>query len=364
MELIALIVIVVFFIFIYQLSIYLINRIKNCTLSKLVNGNFILLFTLFTIIFTKLFILDIYKIPSISMMSTLIPEDVILVNKLKYGVNLPRSLYEIPIVNLFLLNDRKALKKDLWEYKRINGFEKVKQGNIVVFNSISNNNVVVKRCVAVAGDTLRIENENIYINNFLYNSIDSETNTYNFRTTDKNMLDKLVDSIPLKSIGLLNIKDNVYQANLSRLELNQLKKMNWIDSITIHIDTINVERKIFCKHSEWTYNNMGPFVVPKKEMKIELNDTTFSLYKKTINDYENCTFKEINGNYFINGYKMNSYTFKQDYYFMMGDNRNKSIDSRSFGFLPKSKIIGKVQCVLFSNFQSDFQWNRFLKDVN
>jgi len=366
LELIVLIVIVVVFIFIYKASIHLINKIKNSILSKLVNGSFVLLFTLFIIINTKLFILDIYKIPSISMMSTLLPEDIILVNKLKYGAKLPRSPYEIPLVNLFFYsNNRKASKKHWWGYKRINGFEKIKQSDIIVFNAIfNNNNVTVKRCVAVAGDTLRIENENIYTNNLLYTSTDSETNTYNFRATDENRLDKLVDSLPLKSIGLLNIKDDYYQANFSKLELNQLKRMNCIDSVTIYIDTFNIKRKIFCKHPQWTFNNMGPFIVPKKGMKIELNHETFSLYNETINNSENCILKEVNGNYFINENKINSYTFKQNYYFMMGDNRNKSIDSRSWGFLPESKIIGKVQYVLFSNFQSHFQWNRLLKVVN
>jgi signal peptidase I len=133
----------------------------------------------------------------------------------------------------------------------------------------------------------------------------------------------------------------------------------------IQIDTFSVNKKLFCNLSKkWTLDNMGPFVVPKKGMKINLNPETFSLYRDAINSSENYLIKEIDGVYYINNNKINTYIFKQDYYFMLGDNRKYSINSRFWGFIPESNIIGKVQCVLFSNYQSNFQWNRLFKSVN
>ncbi|WP_308990446.1 signal peptidase I [Mariniflexile litorale] len=99
-------------------------------------------------------------------------------------------------------------------------------------------------------------------------------------------------------------------------------------------------------------------------MHIVLNDENLAIYEKAINSSENSSVKEIDGAYYINDKKATHYTFKHDYYFMMGDNRGGTMDSRIWGFVPKENIIGKVQCVLYSNYQDEFQWNRLLKSVN
>ncbi|WP_045372698.1 signal peptidase I, partial [Jejuia pallidilutea] len=84
----------------------------------------------------------------------------------------------------------------------------------------------------------------------------------------------------------------------------------------------------------------------------------YLLYEQTINKFENANLKHIEGKFYIKGKTATTYTFKKNYYFMMGDNRKATSDSRSWGFLPEENIIGKVQCVLFSNFKNKFQWNR------
>lgn len=368
LELLLLILGIIIFIFIYKSGIHLINKIKNKILRNLINTCFLLLFILTIIISTKLFAFDIYKIPSVSMENTLYPEDIILVNKIKYGAKLPCSPYEIPWVNLvFYLNDKrkKTLKENLWPYKRISGLEKIKQGDVFVFNSVSNeNDILVKRCVALAGDTIKIENAKVYTNNKLYLSNDFEKNNYKFKVSNKNKIYNVIDSLALKNYISIDNRIKFGIANLSKFELEQLKKKNCIDSITIQVDTFNVNKKLFCNLSKkWTLDNMGPFVVPKKGMKIDLNPKTYSLYQGVINS-ESSLIKEIDSTYYINNNKINSYTFKQDYYFMLGDNRKYSIDSRFWGFIPESNIIGKVQCVLYSNYQSKSKWNRLFKSVN
>lgn len=369
LELLLLITGFVIFIFIYKYGFHLINKIKNNILKSIVNICFLLLFILTIIINTKLFAFDIYKIPSISMENTLFPEDIILVDKLKYGARLPRSPFEIPWVNLaFYFNDnaKKRIKENWWTYKRISGLEKIRQGDVFVFNSVSSEfDILVKRCVALAGDTLNIKNGRIYTNNKLFTSPDSEKNNYKFKITNKKKIYNIIDSLDLKEYISIDKRIKLGEANLSRFELEQLKNTNCIDSITIQIDTFNIKKKLFFNLSKmWTLDNIGPFVIPKKGMKIDLNPETFSLYRDAINSSENNSIKEINGIYYINNNKINTYTFKQDYYFMLGDNRKYSIDSRFWGFIPESNIIGKVQYVLFSNYQSNFQWSRLFKSVN
>lgn len=328
----------------------------------------VFLLTLSLIISIKLCVLDIFKIPSSSMESILFTDDIILVNKLKYGPRLPRSPFEIPWIKIALyFNDgaRKRIKDDWWNYKRLSGITTIKQGDIFVFNSTWNKDyILVKRCVALPGDTLKIKNAEIYTNNKLFDSPDSEKNDYKFRIKNKIVLSRIMDSLALNSIVINNWNDKIIKVNLSKSELNFLRKFNCINSVKIQIDTF-VEGKTFVKTPKikWTFDNMGPFVVPKKGMQIKLNKEMYSLYEKAINSSENCKITELNDTYFVNNKKATTYKFKQDYYFMMGDNRKETLDSRAWGFVPESNIIGKVQCVLWSNYDGKFQWNRLLKNV-
>jgi signal peptidase I len=209
------------FIFIYRNGFNLISRIKNKILKNVVNTCFLLLFIFTIIISTKLVAFDIYRIPSVSMENTLFPEDIILVDKLKYGARLPRSPFEIPWVNLvFYFNDtaKKRIKENWWGYKRIIGLEKIKQGDVFVFNSVSSkNNILVKRCVALAGDTLHIINAKIITNNELFSSYDSEKNNYKFKITNKKKIYNIIDSLALKNYISIDNKINYGEANLQRL---------------------------------------------------------------------------------------------------------------------------------------------------
>lgn len=352
----------------YSLALRYIPLIRYHFLRKTIKGIFLFLFLLSSTISIKLLAFDIYKIPSSSMENMLYPGDIIVVNKLQYGPKLPRSPFEIPWVNLgFYMNKnaRARIKETWWDYSRWGGTTTIKQGDIFVFNSVWDKDfILVKRCLGVSGDTLCIKKGEVYTNSILFNSPETVKNNCNFRIKNKKHLYKVLDSLPVEGyINNDNKKRYFANAIFSKQEFEFLQKKNCIDLIKKNIDVYSVSQEKLLKTitSQWTLDDMEPIVIPKREMEIQLNPDSFILYKKIMNLFEKSTITEINGTYFINGKRATTYKFKLNYYFMMGDNRKGTIDSRRWGFLPETNIIGKVQCILFSNKNETFQWNRLFK---
>lgn len=352
----------------HSIALRYIYLIRSIFLRKMVTGVFLFLLLLSSTISIKLLAFDIYKIPSSSMENMLYPGDVIVVNKLKYGPKLPRSPFEIPWVNLdFYMNKnaRARMKETWWDYTRWGGTKTIKQGDVFVFSlNTSLTYFVVKRCVGLPGDTLRVNNGEIYTNKILYHSPKTVINNCSFSIKNKAKLYKLLDSLKMEgNINLNHECKNKASAMFSIQEFELLHNKQCIDSIKKIIDVYDVSKEKILKTptSQWTLDNMGPIVVPKKGMQIHLNPTTFMLYEKVLHLFEKSTISEKNGSYYSNGKKITTYKFKLNYYFMMGDNRKETMDSRSWGFLPETNIIGKVQCILFSNKNEEFQWDRLFK---
>jgi signal peptidase I len=360
-------IILVLFAVTYSISFRYILLIRHIFLRKMVTGVFLFLLLLSSTICIKLLAFDIYKIPSSSMENMLYPGDVIVVNKLQYGPKLPRSPFEIPWVNLgFYMNKnaRSRMKETWWDYNRLGGTTTIKQGDVFVFNSTWNKDfILVKRCVGLPGDTLIIKKGEIYTNSIVFNSPETVKNNCSFHIKNRKLLYKIIDSIPIE--GYINYdyrKPNCGSVIFSKQEFELLLKRKCIDSINKNIDVYSAEEKLLkTTTSKWTLDDMGSIVIPKKDMVIQLNPDTFILYEKVIRLLEKSTITEKEGTYFINGKRTTTYKFKLNYYFMMGDNRKGTFDSRCWGFLPETNIIGKVQCVLFSNKYEEFQWDRLFK---
>ncbi len=117
------------------------------------------------------------------------------------------------------------------------------------------------------------------------------------------------------------------------------------------------------KQFKWTPDNFGPLVIPHKGLQIVLNHRNFLLYRRTIEELESGKPEEKKGHYYLDGKKTDTYTFRRNYYFMMGDNRSLSNDSRSWGFVPEEEITGKAMLIVFSGDSTGFRWNRLLKTI-
>ncbi|MDO5981580.1 signal peptidase I [Flavivirga spongiicola] len=361
------------FLYIFLVATYygfkvLLKRIKNSFIYRTAYGLFVFLFIFFIAISIKLFAFDIYKIPSSSMNNTLYTNDVIMVNKLKYGPKLPRSPFDIPWVNIaFYFNDkaRATMGTPWWDYKRLSGTTTIKKGDVIVFTMFDVDMVIVKRCIGKAGDTLTIKKGDVYVNNMAFNPSKLILNNYEFKVNDRKTFYSKLDSIDL-DISFTRTRTNNFRATLSFQDKKRLEELNMVESLVKVTDSLTDTSTAYpeSKYNQWNFDDYGPYIIPQKGMKIILTPENYALYHKVINEHEGVTIKNTEGTYSIKGKEVISYTFKQDYYFMMGDHRKGSLDSRLWGVVPEERIIGKVQCVLFSNYQDEFQWNRLFKFVN
>jgi signal peptidase I len=302
------------------------------------------------------------------MEDTLIPGDQIVVSKLHYGPRLPQSPFEIPWVNILFYLDKAARSKidSTWyQYKRLKGFTKISSGDVIVFNFPQQKGTFyIKRCIGLPGDIIRIRKGIISLNQQIIPAPLTSKVDYLIWANDDRLTDILEQSEITKE-KINRIQVGQFKLDLNRMQYETLRLKEGIDSISfleIPTDTMPHAYPYNMKF-RWTADNFGPLKVPQRGMRIEMTEGNFILYEKVIRDYEGKNLILRDGIVQEDGKEIRSYTFNQNYYFMMGDNRHNSADSRTWGFLPEKGIIGKAILVLYSNSENGFKWKRIFKRI-
>lgn len=306
--------------------------------------SFLSLFFVGLSILTRVFVLEIYRVPSSSMENALYPGDHIILSKLNYGPKLPRSPFEIPWVNLLFYADKTASDRSgtlWWTYHRWSGFSAIKHNDIVVFKrGDDESEFLVKRCIGVAGDTLKIENGQLYLNKQYIKDGHAVKFTYMLEVEDEMKFVKLADSLQVK-YSMANRKSRYMSisAKLTEAEFKSFQK----DNLKTIYRIISGNKSYPMKTSlRWTVDNLGPFTIPKNGMCIKLDSLNYDLYENVLHKVEHSPIRKLSGRFYLNNQPVTHYTFKNNYYFMMGDNRDDSHDSRFWGFVADQNIEGVV----------------------
>lgn len=365
----------------------------------------------------RTFFIEAYTIPTPSMEKSLLVGDYLFVSKASYGARLPMTPIAVPLTHhtIPVINVKSFVEWQKLPYLRLPGWGKIKRNDATVFNFPEGDTVVVnipeqsyyqlsrqlgrenvlkerfilpngrtfdgggitvrpidkkenyiKRTIGMPGETIEIKNREVFIDG---NAIAEPKDVmYTYLIYSQQALSpKVIRDKYNISLGHYYQDHKVYRAALTTAEANILRDFSSVDSVIVESHRAQNDFSIFPNVPEynWTVDNFGPLWIPKKAETVELNLDNLPLYRRVIEIYENNDLNVEGNDIYINGQKTTSYTFQQDYYFMMGDNRHNSADSRFWGFVPHDHIVGKAVFIWFSKDpETGVRWKRLFSTVD
>ncbi|MCG8734049.1 signal peptidase I [Tenacibaculum finnmarkense] len=353
----------------------------NSTLGEWVSS---IAFAIIAATLVHTYFMQPYTIPTSSLEKTLLVGDYLFVSKFHYGARIPSTTIAAPMahdtlpvlgVKSFISDDKNKdgfLNKTSLPYMRIPGFQKIKRNDIVVFSwpadslktmwgdksgvatykPIDKKTNYVKRATGIAGDTLEVRDGYVFINGKKTILPDRAKPQWYFKVDTQGV------KLPMETINEFNINgegqmsnDGIYYFNLTDDEAASLAKNSLVKSVTKRIRPKGTYDASVFPHSPkyaWSSDNFGPLYIPKAGSTVPLNEDTIPFYEQIIRRYENNNLTIFGDAIYINGKKATSYTFKQDYYWMMGDNRQNSLDARNWGYVPFDHVVGKPVLIWLS----------------
>ena len=373
------------------------------------------IFAVVVVTFINIFFFQAFKIPSSSMESTLYTGDHLFVSKLTYGPRVPQTPLTIPFTHNVAFGHESYSTLIQNDYRRLKGFRNVRRGDIVVFNFPNGDTVLtkapaddyhawvrasgreyavshfgpvvtrpvdkkdhyVKRCVALPGDTLTVRDGLVHINSVQQEIWPGIQLTYRVTTNGQRINPKIIDELGLNT-GELYFDQRIPGYPAMPLTAGMLEKVKTLSNVVEVRENLDIYPPDapdsymsvfpFTADTRWTRDYFGPLWIPEKGATVALDMENLPLYERIISVYEGHTLETADGKIFIDGQESESYTFGQDYYFMMGDNRHNSLDSRYWGFVPEDHIVGRPFVVWLSTdrnrkFPRSVRWGRFLKFV-
>ena len=360
----------------------------------------------------RIYVFAMFVIPTPSMEKSLLVGDYLLVSKLAYGPVMPNTPLSFPLVHntLPLSQTKKSFVEWIkWPYHRLKGLRRIKRNDVVVFNFPAGDTVLlenqavtyydvlrgyeesfgkeegrkrlaekytivsrpvdkrenyIKRCVAIAGDSLEVRDGQVWVNGSPQEPFPGIQYQYVVQVTSP------LTQYALDNLGITEYTGNgsMYYMFLTDEAAEKVRALGNVLSVRRYIYTPNTD--VFPQWAEprWSQDNYGPIWIPQKGATVQLTAENLPLYRRIIETYEGHELEERDGRIYIDGAEAGSYTFGMDYYWMMGDNRHNSADSRFWGFVPEDHIVGKASFVWLSldankSFPSNIRWERLFKKV-
>ncbi|PCJ66584.1 MAG: S26 family signal peptidase [Bacteroidetes bacterium] len=317
----------------------------------------------------RTFFIEAYQIPTSSMEKSLLRGDFLFVSKANYGPRIPMTPISFPFVHQELpFVGGKAYSEALQlPYYRLPGIQKIKNNDVVVFNypgeddrPVDKKTNYIKRCIAIPGDSLKIVNGIVYINGKRADA--AVHGQMSYQVTTSTVLDrKVLEKIDISEYGY-NEYAGGYEMWITPKNKQELAKLPGIVEIVPKIDKAGKHPEIFPNIPEvlpWSRDNYGTIYIPKKGDVLKLDKANMWTYKELIQKYEgNTGYRIVGDKAMIDGKEITEYEVQMDYYFMMGDNRHRSADSRYWGFVPEDHVVGKALFIWMSIEQDKIYGNR------
>ena len=327
-----------------------------------------LLFAIVVATIVHTYFIQPYTIPTSSLEKSLLVGDFLFVSKMNYGARVPMTTVALPMVHdsIPLTKSKSYLTWPQLPYMRLPGIQNIDRTDIVVFNwpvdtvfrffdtskrraykPVDKKSNYVKRCVGIPGDNLSIKDGMVYIDGKILQLPERAKPQFSYKIAldgktpiDFESLFKDLDVTDPAGFIDQTKRDTVIMSALTEVGAERLKNTPGITAVIRQISRED-DNGVFPHINKWNRDNYGPVYIPEEGKTVALTAETLPFYKAIITDYENNDLKVNGSEIRINGEIATNYTFKQNYYFMMGDNRHNSEDSRYWGFVPENHIVGK-----------------------
>lgn len=363
--------------------------------TKVVEWIDAIIFAVIAATFIRMFFIEAYTIPTSSMEKSLLVGDYLFVSKVAYGPKTPNTPLSFPFVHNTMPLTRSTKSYVEWikrPYRRMKGFGDIKNNDVVVFHFPEGDTVAlymqnqsyyqlarsygrdriwneprnfgevvarpvdkrenyIKRCIGIPGDVIEMNQGQVKVNGEPQEHFDGMQHNYIVKTNGTSINPKALDRLHIAQDDRTVYSSEQYMFPLTEVNVGKLKEFANVTSVEkLEENPGEWDPNIFphSKNFPWNVDNFGPLTIPAKGETVELTLNNLPMYERVIKVYENNQMEVKDGAIYINGEKTTSYTFQLDYYWMMGDNRHNSADSRYWGFVPADHIVGKASFIWLS----------------